>query len=137
MKDFLMKPIVPVYQNRWCFVDFANFNPLLTPFGYLSKLSKMLYFGLFNVEELTILRSILWNDSSWGKLWLLSAMIIEYQDLAKNWAFHVFSLPGLFSHYGWEMTKISTVPVQHRCSTFSIGHSTTPANCGNQRFTIM
>ena len=40
MKDFLMKPIVPVYQNRWCFVDFANFNPVLTPFGYLSKLSK-------------------------------------------------------------------------------------------------
>ena len=59
MKDFLMKPIVPVYQNRWCFVDFANFNPLLTPFDYLSKLSKMLYFGVFNVEELTILRSIL------------------------------------------------------------------------------
>ena len=59
MKDFLINPIVPVYQNRWCFVDFANFNPLLTPFDYLSKLSKMLYFGIFNVEELTILRSIL------------------------------------------------------------------------------
>ena len=27
-----------------------------------------------------------------------------------------------FSHFGWEMTKISTVPVQHRCPTFSIGH---------------
>ena len=28
-----------------------------------------------------------------------------------------------FSHFSWEMTKISTVPVQHRCPTFSIGHS--------------
>ena len=25
-----------------------------------------------------------------------------------------------FSHFGWEMTKISTVPVQHNCPTFSI-----------------
>ena len=24
-----------------------------------------------------------------------------------------------FSHFGWEMTKISTVPVQHNCPTFS------------------
>ena len=28
-----------------------------------------------------------------------------------------------FGHISWEMTKISTVPVQHRCPTFSIGHS--------------
>ena len=28
-----------------------------------------------------------------------------------------------FSHFGYEITKISTVPVQHRCPTFSIGHS--------------
>jgi len=27
-----------------------------------------------------------------------------------------------FSHFGWEMTKISTVPVQHNCPTFSIGY---------------
>ena len=29
-----------------------------------------------------------------------------------------------FSHFSWEMTKISTVPVQHRCPTFSIGDCT-------------
>ena len=29
-----------------------------------------------------------------------------------------------FSYFGWEMTKISTVPVQDRCTTFSIGYST-------------
>ena len=28
-----------------------------------------------------------------------------------------------FSHFSWEMTKISTVPVQHRCPTFIIGHN--------------
>ena len=29
-----------------------------------------------------------------------------------------------FSHFSWEMTKISTVPVHHRCPTFSIGDCT-------------
>ena len=29
-----------------------------------------------------------------------------------------------FNHFSWEVTKISTVPVQHRCPTYSIGHST-------------
>ena len=29
-----------------------------------------------------------------------------------------------FSHFGWEMTKISTVPVQHNCPTFSFPNST-------------
>ena len=27
-----------------------------------------------------------------------------------------------FSHFGWEMTKISTVPVQHNCPTFSFAY---------------